>query len=62
MKKRKIIRNPNEKRKDYLFRVAIEYMEAIHEDDIEIDIIYDEAVCGGNCLVEDMKMEIEEDY
>lgn len=51
-----------EKRKDYLFKIAIAYLETLEKntDALKATIRYDGALCDGSCLLEDMKMEIDE--
>lgn len=48
----------NETRKDYLVRLAIQYIEdhtgVVGADDT---LYYDETVCDGYCLAEDLKIE-----
>ena len=56
-----IIQKNNETRKDYLFRVAIAYLEVLDndsDDSLSQLIIFDEAECDGSCLLDDMKNEI----
>lgn len=52
----------NESRKDFLVRLAIEYIEVAEgyvPDDCEL--YYDEAVCDGSCLAEDLRTEFDID-
>ena len=44
----------NESRKDYLFRVALEYVKSYPY----LTVDYDETTCDGYCLVEDMESEL----
>lgn len=50
-----------EKRKDYLFRVALRYLKRLDEigsDALEETLIWDETECDGSCLIEDMEIEL----
>jgi len=60
---KEIKQNKRETRKDYLFRVALEYLKkidvGIYGDALRATIKYDEACCDGLCLIEDMSLEID---
>ena len=58
--KKLIIKREKETRKEYLFRVAIAYLEQLdnYTEALSETIIYDDAECDGSCLVEDMKEEL----
>jgi len=60
----KLEQKENESRKEYLVRLAIEYIKE-HTGYVGVDdyIYYDEAKCDGYCLAEDLRIEfdIEED-
>ncbi|MCK6462858.1 MAG: hypothetical protein L6Q29_03525 [Candidatus Pacebacteria bacterium] len=59
---KKITRKKNEKRKDYLFRVALAYLKQIEQsEDCDVlgrTIVFDGAKCDGSCLIEDMQIEL----
>ena len=54
----KLIQRENETRKDFLLRLAIEYIDThtgfFGGDD---ELLYDGTVCDGYCLAEDIKEE-----
>jgi|TARA_Y100000310_G_scaffold69791_1_gene65352 hypothetical protein len=60
----KLEQKENESRKQYLVRLAIEYITE-HTGYVGVDdyLYYDEAECDGYCLAEDLRIEfdIEED-
>jgi hypothetical protein len=60
----KLEQKENEKRKEYLVRLAIEYIIE-HTGYVGVDdyLFYDDAECDGYCLAEDLRIEfhIEED-
>lgn len=60
MSKEKVVKREDETRKDYLFRVAVKYLELLegYADAMSETIIFDEAECDGCCLLEDMKNEM----
>lgn len=56
----KYIQKENEDRREYLVRIAIDYIEN-HTGFIGVDdeIFYDDAECDGYCLAEDLKAEFD---
>ena len=52
-----ITQRPLERRKDYLFRVACEYIKSNPIQEYTVD--YDETTCDGLCLLEEMQNEID---
>lgn len=59
----KLEQKENESRKEYLVRLAIEYIEEHTGLGVDDYLYYDEAECDGYCLAEDLRIEfdIEED-
>ena len=50
---KKILRKPNESRKDYLLRVTVAFIETLEEDcnnALDIEVQYDDTPCCISCL------------
>jgi len=55
-----VVRLDGESRKDYLFRVALAYLQKMEKEDegsLALTIVYDGTDCDGACLIEDMNNE-----
>jgi len=52
-----IEQQPGEPRHKYLMRVAAAYIRKYNAEEGKID--YDETTCGGDCLAEELMIEVE---
>jgi len=61
---KEITQKKKETRKDYLLRVALAYLKKIkdseYDEALSTKLEYDNARCDGDCLIDDIEMEIDE--